>query len=238
MIYLLLILFNPFIAALRSQTPAYKADLEALNRHYMELDQIRYEMNYYLYTVGDHRLIEQHRSSFKKKGAFYLTSDAEQELLVNANYIILVDHEDKDVIVRKNRETGGKKNVLPDVLPQHLGLYVDTLLTFYAKVEPLPGSNALTSMYRFYPKAGPYTQVDMAIDRQGWLIKEIVLYPEEPEEMDGREVPVYLKIQFVNYTTQAVVGNEFSEDRYLSKVNGVLKLKPNFLKYELHDETH
>ena len=221
-----------------SYSQSAKADFEKLNKNYFTLTKLSYNTNYFLYIKNSSKPVETYNSVFKKNGNNFYSKNPDEEYLVNSKYIVFIDHEDKDILIQKNssKENPDVNKIMDNV--QNISMYVDTLMQMYSKVEPIIVKMPDTKAYRLYTIGGPYSKVEMFINTKTWLINELILYFNEKEEINGKEQEVNMKIQFTNYNTKPTFLNDFSESKYLTNIKGVFKLKPNYLNYELHDETN
>jgi outer membrane lipoprotein-sorting protein len=232
-IFIAIIVFAGF---LKGQT--YKEDMLKLNKSYMSLKKFSYTANYTMYSGNSTIPSETYYTLFKKNNDQYYSKSPDDEYLVNDKYILFIDHEDKDVFIQPNI---AKKNTdINSFINNTQGMekFLDTLIDVYKNVQAIASNFAGTRGYKFSYNEGPYTRIDLIIDTKVWLIKEMVLYYAEKDEVDGKEQDVRIKIDYSNYNINPVFTNEFSETAYLQVQNGKFKLKPAFSKYEFYDQTH
>jgi hypothetical protein len=218
-------------------TQTAKSDLEQLNKKYISAKQMMYSAKYKLFAGNSNVPVETYSTSFKKNGEEYFSKTSDEEYLVNKKYIVFVDHESKEILIQNN--TDKKNSDIQKMITDspNMAAYLDTLISFYKSIEPLPLAVPNCRAYRFVMKNGPYSKVDMVIDTKQWVVKEVVLYFTQKEEINGKDQDVYIKISFENYSTNPVTGSDFSEAKYVTRLKENFKVKPGYSKYTLYDQT-
>ena len=214
-----------------------KTDMEKLNKKYLGTQRLSYTANYKLFAGNNTVPVETYFTSHKKSGDNYFTKNEDEEYMVNKKYIVFVDHESKEVLIQEN--TDKKNSEVQKMIEDtpNIMANLDTLMSFYKSIESLASSSPDSRGYRFFMKAGQYSKVDMVIDTKQWLLRELVLYFSQPEEINGKAENVRIKITFENYSTSIVNESDFSETKYVSLNGRDFKVKPGYSKYTLYDQT-
>lgn len=214
-----------------------KDDLMQLNKAYNSLNKLTYTSKYTMYGFSNEKVLETYQFQYKKNANEFVTKSKDEDFIVNKLFVIIVDNESKEIRVMKN--TSKKDDPLQKIINDktNFPLYMDTLMSVYKSINPIKASSPDVRAYKFELINAPYSFVDMYIDVKKWLVKEIYLYPRETTKINGLETAVKLKIEFLNYNLNPLFTNDFSESKYLDKINGKYKLKQSYSSYKLYDKT-
>lgn len=169
-----------FAFAFNSIAQDAKADFKKLNATFFELKNMEISFRHELFFDALPQPAEAEQGIYKRfEGGYYL-KQAGREVLLDKRYTLIVDHEERSVLL-------DKPNAGVSVL-NPLRVNMDSLFRFYESVKFYKtGSTQQWHAYAFVLKNGPFERIDVVFDPLTWLVKEIVqVYREKmPDERDA-----------------------------------------------------
>lgn len=191
-------------------TPSHSQDLkqvlEKMHRQYQHATKLHVVMKIAVFvdTVGTKPFYSD-KAEIKKDGMNYYYSLNTNEMLMNDNYLVVVDKESKEILLsrRDKKAEMSEENIFKMTL--------DSALNFYDETKYV-GKNGNTEHFRLVPKAGQIKLIDLFINNQTNLLEKIEYYYEEGQ---------HAVIEFSMFSVAPVFeAKEFSENRYIREVNG------------------
>lgn len=159
----------------------------------------------------------------RKKGGQYLYEVDGRIILMNQDYLIAVDKENRQVVCTPQYEEEGAEVFMESFKPN-----LDSVLSQYKDIQFLGVKNGLKH-YRIEQLEAEITSIELFIDATSFLMKRIIYNYNEAEY--GKSW-VELSFPILN-TSPSFQSNTFSEAKYLKKVAGKLTLTEAYKGYQL-----
>lgn len=214
-----LIVFSIVLMALplSSSGQDFKNTLEQMRSVYEQMNGLHIKMLVTAYEGKDNKgVIYQLKVDIKKKGNDYLYQYDNNTMLMNERYIIMVDGDSYEMICsRRNSSMSSGATKL-------FNFDMDSILSFYEEPKYL-GRIEKVEYYQVDQKIGAVSQVDLAIDTQTKLIKNMAYqYRQGP----------YVKIEFNLFDgSPSFRDDTFNEGRFISINNGKLIASETYQNY-------
>lgn len=159
-------------------------------------------------------------ADIKKNKDNYLYSFAENEILLNSKYYLMVDKNAKQIYCSKRPQNNESD------LKDPFSVNLDSILNLYGSPEYL-GTNGDIDHYTLVQKTGQVKQVDLYIDSQKKYVKTLVYYYQNDQ---------YVSIEFEVFNKQPDFNLRiFDEKKYCAISEGKLKTSPEFQSYKIVD---
>jgi hypothetical protein len=199
----------------------YRRDFEALRKKNMSSPKLHIVMSVDAYSEENSQIpFYSQRADIKRFGTNYCYRFDKTEMLMNDKYLILVDHESKEIVCSRRDVNGESEFFGP------MNFDVDSMLSVYGDPK-LIGRRGNIVNYQFNQN-GEIVAIDLFIDSVNVELKKIVYHYE-----DGQVV----KILFERFDTNPrLEKSDFNEDKYVLKVEGVLKPSTAFTNFSISAE--
>lgn len=209
-----------------SQNSSFKSAINQLQAGYPDLLSLEIVMDLkVLETRESSKPYYQDQIKIQKQGDNFLYQYAQTEMLVNEEYQIIIDHENKMMALQRLDKSSRTK------LKPFQSLNLDSILNFYE--EPvLEEKNGAVIHYSVKQKNQLIDQVDLFIDTEKNYIKKITYdYPSGE----------YVTIDFTVFKKNPSLNKEiFSQKRYIKtekgKISGVGKFENYFITGNILEE--
>lgn len=196
-----------------------KSTLEQMRSAYKQMNDLHIKMLVTAYEAkSDKEAIYQLKVDIKKKGEDYLCQYDNNTMLMNERYFIMADGNSNEMICsRRNLSMGAD-------MAKKFNFDMDSILSFY-EIPKYLGRLEQVDYYQVVQKTGPVSQLDLAIDAQTKLIKQMAYqYRHGP----------YVKIEFnVFDSAPSFKDDTFNERRFVSIENGEIIASEAYRNYHL-----
>lgn len=220
----IILIFVGLILTLYVQAQDFKTLLQKTQQAYRNLEVYTVEMQINVYeNQQQSEPMTTQLASVKKSGINFYYSLDKIEMLLNEKYLVTVDHVSQLISLKKRRKSDMKVlNMLPE-------FSLDSILGLYETPELLRETNH-DIQYRLKQKSGSIKEVDLTIDKDLHIIKELG-YVYDPE-LAGSEI--YVNITYDKFKTNPKIDAAFfDEGKYFIRQNGKLTPVEDYQDYEL-----
>jgi len=226
-IYLLTLIFL-FLSLERINAQDFATDMKHINAVYEQIKEIDLKISYLLYpSHTSTRPIVQDQFELKQKGSLQLSRRGEIESLINDQYLIMVDHEDKSISVQASIKAESPFLSYPIPIDSMLDLY-DSI---HYKVQ-----GAGLSTYSLYISDFMYEKVELFFYPHKHLIQKVVFYGAEKEEFGIDSPPGKPRYEII-YTksilTPQFSSKTFSSTQFIEEREGKVYCASRFKQYQL-----
>ncbi len=197
-----------------------QAEIEAIQKHYLGLQSYQYHVTTKLYGPDDYskaHLVK--KSVFKKRGESFIYTIDHITMLVNDNYSITCNSDEKIVVCNKREKTQAGDALIPDI---------GKVLTNFESVEYKGYVNGLKCYYLKRPEAVNHL-IEFYFDASRSEVKKLVYHFNEDVELGFGKVVM----EFSSSKNKALTNKMFSEKRYVRVENGKVKLNEQYKDYYL-----
>lgn len=208
-------------AAMSVHAQDFKKALEALRDGYEHAERLHIVMKIQVFADSAATTpFYNETSDIKKEGKNYRYHFGSNEMLMNENYTVVVDHNEKEIVCSKRDVKGETKFFGKDPLKMNM----DSLMNLYGKPQFIEKVNAIEH-YRVFQKVGDVRQMDIKINVVENTFSSIAYHYKE-----GYRV----KIDFEVFNKQPEFKpSTFNESVYMVFVNGKLKPGVAFQYYDI-----
>lgn len=218
------------VSLLSSFTPSNDQAISDFNNVYKAyLGYTRISMDVVYEYYGSHtseRPVQTSYGSMKRDGKNFYNKILNTETLLNGDYFINIDHNNKIILVNNPVNTV-PNNGLPIKLDDYFKLY-----SYVNKEEP----DQNTVSYKFGIPQGNVEEVEVAFDRKTFLVHKIVIFYRQGvnyKRGDKNEKP-RVEILYKNISTNPVFADDcFSEKRFLTFSQTKTSPNPKYKTYRL-----
>lgn len=213
--FLFFLLSFSFIAQKSNKKEIIK-ELELLKETYSNIDNFSVDVIYRLFNNKDVVAIEKLEANLTKKGGSQLLKSDKHITLINNEYSLTIDHEQKVIVLQE----ANNKGIDP------LSLKVTELLEMainYEKLENL-GNNQLGYRFSFYDNQ--YKSIDIIYNASThFLVKTVLTLSGE----SGK-----IQIDYKNLKQNLTLSSTFfNTDKYFIKKDNTIELTNTYASYEL-----
>ncbi len=206
------------------------AEAKKINEWYNNKKAFQVNLNYLLYTDSTLKNpVEQHKGFFVRKGTNTYLNSLSTETMVNAQYQITVNHEQKILLASKNNSIDEPQ------FDQNQPLEIDGLLEKALKMKITKQSKTRQILTMFY-QSGDYSQVKLVYNPITHQLLELHMAFSGTEGINWPypdKIP-YLVIKYykvkVNHKVSATF---FDEKKYIQVKNGQVKPAATLKTYQL-----
>lgn len=210
--------------ALAAQSP--KEDFKRVNEEYKNLVNFSQDFTYKLYINNSPDPAESLTGKIKQSGANRYQKIGDVEIITNQKYHLITDHEDKIIMIGEVQSSSPM-----DFLNK---LSVDSALKIYKEVVPVPtAKNQKAYRMTFLDEESAYKAVAIYFNATSFLVEKIIFYYHDGLDDEGQfEKDKRIEMSFFNINKNPQFqANDFSESRFLKKVNGQFSLLPTYQSY-------
>lgn len=144
----------------------FKEALEELQIGIREAKHLRLKMDIKVFESQDtSEVYYQQITELCKSADSYLYTFGKSEILQTNGFLLMIDHEEKEIVMRKSE---GAKGKTPEMFP----IGIDSLLKYYETPQILEKQGALVR-FRLEQKEGPLDWMEMVINTQTASIKQL-----------------------------------------------------------------
>ena len=206
----------------------FAADLKKINERYGQITEIDIKMSRRLYpNAKSSRPFMQESYELKQQGALQHTRHGELESLNNQKYLILVDHEDKNISVQPSIDIQGPFMSFP--------IPIDSLLPLYDSIQYTVLGKGL-SKYILYISDFTYEKIELFFYPANYLIQKAVFYSATVEQLDegipAAKARFEIKYERTRIKPDFPAGT-FSEKKFIKVLNGKISCSDSFKNYHL-----
>jgi hypothetical protein len=160
------------------------------------------------------------KAEIKKDDQNYFYQFGDNDMLLNQKYLVMIDHQAKQIVCNKNSMKAMKGFQDP------IKMNLDSLITSFGKAS-YQGKKGDMEHYQIIHRKGAIKQTDMYFVTQTNLIRKIEYRYEGSQ---------FVVIEFELFDRQPhLEANTFDEGRYLSWVNGKMKSSSSHSQYKVID---
>jgi hypothetical protein len=215
------------------------SELDSIRKTYSAMKNCVVELEYKLFrNYNSSVCLESSRSLMKRQGDQYYYKIAGSESIVNEDYILIVSHKNKTLMIDKYRkptvQNGKKMNTTAmDTLLSKLIATVQSKDTTRNQITEKVNSKTEKQVTISYPH-GDYKSVAFVFDRNTYLIKKSILYFRKEMQMDTKQAEAP-RIEIVYTNTQQTpkfTKDTFSEKKFVTVLkSGNVQLSPALASY-------
>jgi hypothetical protein len=199
----------------------YKRDFDALRKKNLSSSKMHIVMSVDAYSDGNSQNpFYSQRADIKRFGTNYCYRFDKAEMLMNDKYLILVDYENKEIVCSRRDVKGEAEFFAP------MNLDVDSMLSVYGNPKLIGRAGDIVN-YRF-SQHGEIQTIDLFIDLVSVELRKIVYHYK-----DGQVVIIRFEKFNINPKLDE---SDFDEDRYITKIEGVLRPSTGFVNFSISDE--
>lgn len=203
-----------------------KKDLAAMRKIYKDAQRLSMNIEYTVHLDNNFTVpYEKETALYKRNGELFYLKQMETEIIRNARYVTIVNHERKLVMIDKAKKT--------EMAPWEIPL--DSLMPLYKDAKYyIPENRPELKAYTLTFSTGLYKSVDVWFNGKTFLIEKIQMqYRDKVEENKKlHDVTMVMKFNNVNTNPQFSLST-FSEGIYLQEMEGKYSLKPAYRNYTL-----
>lgn len=197
----------------------FKQALQDMRKAYEEAEQMHIEMDAQVFEeIGTSQPYYQETVEISKDGVNFLYKYGSNEMLMNEQYLIMVDKNAREIALNKRHLKEEAK------MQEFVQFDMDSILNFYETPEFLGKENG-NSHFRISQKKGPVAQVDLFLNDQTKMLNKM-----EYRYHEGQFVSILFKAFDLNPTFR---NGAFHESQYIIKENESLKASAFFRGYKV-----
>lgn len=202
-----------------------KQDFEKINDLYNSSKTFELDFKYELYFNDNQKASDTELGFYKRNNDVFLLQQSGNEILINKSHVLLIDNENKKMILDKLNNN--KKMINPYKLD------LDSIFKFYDKVNSyLKGEY---KVYVFDLKFGIYKQVEIVFNPTNYHLIEITnIYREEMPDENEKLGTAKLKMIFLKTNFKPGFNNSiFLLSTYIKDQKDKLITSDKYSKYTL-----
>jgi hypothetical protein len=213
-----------------------KQDLMKINEVYSTITNLSMEINYSVFSSAQSNVaLETHTGIFKQHDGMFYSRLKEVESLHNKNCSVVIDNEDKMIVVANPTKSDVSKITLIDM---------DKSLKTCSSVETIV-SKGNQAGYKFVYKqnvVSEYDAIELYFNKKTFLIEKMVMYYRQKQNLKENEPDAIkekprLEIVFFNTNLKTVTDvSFFSEARFVEKRKGKYFPVNAYNQYQLIDQ--
>lgn len=193
--------------------------LKEMRNEYSQSSSLEISMEILVYDSAQSEPYFRQTADIKRDGNKYWYQMEENEMLLNDNYLIMLDRNTQQISLSKRDPQSEKE------LQKSFQFNLDSILASYETFQYL-GVEDSTEHYVAVEKQGPIKEVHFFFMPESHGLSEIAYQYREGQ---------YVSIRFIVFNKNVLFGPDtFSESRYVTKVNNKMVPIRDFEEYAMH----
>lgn len=201
----------------------FKADLKKMHNAFKDASSISCKMKIDVYN--NDKLYTTKRAHINKEKNNYMYSLDDRTMLLNHQYLLMVDKQNKIIVVNEVEEESIKEYI---ELNQTIFQDIDTLLKSYESWEYL-GKKGKNKSYLFTLRSGVIKRAKITIDVSNYTMKNLIYYYDEGTDTKNRVLISFSGMSLKPNFTKST----FSEKKYIQKVKEEWVASIRYKDYEV-----
>lgn len=224
------------IMAMNTNSQNAKQDVLKINEAYSKFNDLSMSITYNVYANAASSIpAESETGSFKQHGSLRYSRIKEIESLQNKEYLVVVDNEEKIIVVGNPVKFNPKKITLLDL---------DTAFAKCSSVKFIDNNTGQKGYKLMFKQniVSEFDAIDLYFNKKSFLVEKMVFYYREKikiNEEDENAVKEKPKLEIIfsnmNFKTIADI-NFFSEARFIEKKKGKYYPVSAYNQYNLIDQ--
>ena len=213
---ILFVVFSKFAAG-----QDFRQVLTAMQKEYKNAEQLNIVMNVKVFdNPASVKPFYNEKVEICKDGSDYSYRYASNEMLMNGDCMVMIDHEAKEMVYSIRDAKAQEKYM------SQFKFSMDSILSFYETPE-YKGTRDKTDHYKLIQKTGEVKQVEFFINTDTHLIQRITYTYREGQ---------FVSIEFLKFDRHpSFKAGQFDERQFVTKVKDKLTPSAHFSQYKVWD---
>ena len=190
-----------------------KSEVAKINLTFKALKKYSTEVEYIYYVEGPKgKIISPNVTIYKKDGDNLFVKQLHSETILNKNFAINIDLQNKFIIV-SNREKAPTKKI--KTLQEELYSRLDSIMTIYEKTELQKKNNGMNEITFWFKKGGTIKNIIVTYNCNSYIISGIKANYSKAIEQQGEKY-IASEIKYRNFNSDVSFSKTtFSESNYI-----------------------